>query len=98
MDTNVFRYVVAVVESGSISAASRKLFMSQSALTKQISKLENQLGLKLLERNKTDSAMECVLVATTHRGGGYAGEHTAAFWGRHPEIQLEYLDMSAKRL
>ncbi len=128
MDTNMFRYAVAVAESGSISAAARKLFMSQPALTKQISKLESQLGLKLFERNRTpvvvtsdgavfleyavkfialedemrtmleqgtESALKCVLVATTHRGGDYAGTHTAAFLERHRGIQIEYLDMSA---
>lgn len=52
MDTNVFRYIKVVAESQSISAASRKLFISQPALTKQISRLENQLGVKLFERNK----------------------------------------------
>lgn len=128
MDTNVFRYIKAVAESGSISAASRKLFISQPALTKQISRLENQLGVKLFDRIKTpltvtpsgaifleyalkylelESEMmgrlgqtggveqERVLVATTHRGGGYAGNHTAAFLSRYPGIKLEYLDMSA---
>ena len=128
MDTNVFGYVKSVAECGSISAASRKMFISQPALTKQISRLEHQLGVKLFERKKTPLAVtpsgelflefasrylkmeaelmeslgqtteretERVTVATTHRGGGYVGNHTAAFLTRYQNIQLEYLDMSA---
>ncbi|MCD8122618.1 MAG: LysR family transcriptional regulator [Clostridiales bacterium] len=53
MDTNVYRYVKVIAESESISAASRKLFISQPALTKQIGRLEEQLGIKLFERNKS---------------------------------------------
>lgn len=52
MDTNVIHYVITVAESGSISAAARKLFLSQPALTKQISKLENQIGIRIFDRSK----------------------------------------------
>ena len=37
-----------------------------------------------------------VRVATTHRGGHYAGVHTADFLKCYPETSLEYLDMSAE--
>lgn len=52
MDTNLFRYVIAAAESGSLSAAARSLYISQPALTKQISKLEQQLGQKLFDRTR----------------------------------------------
>ncbi len=129
MDTNIFRYAAAVAESGSISAAARKLFISQPALTKHIGKLENQLGVKLFDRNQSplvptpagilfleyankyleqeqeffkrlrqaqELPQEHLLIATTHRGGGYVGDHTAAFLSLYPSISLEYLDLSAK--
>lgn len=129
MDTNMFRYVKVIAESGSISAASRKLFVSQPALTKQISRLEEHLGVKLFERNKVPLRMteageifvsfaadyleleeklldelqrtqkpkcKSVVVATTARGGSYAGDRTAAFFAKHPDIPLEYLNMSAE--
>ena len=50
MDTDSFRYVIAISESKSISAAARKLFITQPALTKHINKLEKTLGAELLER------------------------------------------------
>lgn len=129
MDTNIFRYAVAVDENGSISAAARKLFISQPALTKHIGKLEIQLGVKLFDRNQSPLvpthagvlfleyankylqqeqefykrlreiegfSKKHLLIATTHRGGGYVGNHTAAFLSLYPDISLEYLDLSAK--
>lgn len=45
------RYFVAIAESSSFSKAAQKLFITQPALSQQISKLEEQLGIKLLERN-----------------------------------------------
>lgn len=53
MDTSIFQYVLTVAECGSISAAARKLFMSQPALTKHISKLEKELGVQLFNRSRT---------------------------------------------
>lgn len=129
MDTNVIHYVITVAESGSISAAARKLFLSQPALTKQISKLESQLGVKLFDRGKSPilltedgavflefaikyaelekdmtkrlgrsaEAEERVLIASTSRGGYYAGARTAPFLDMHHEVRLEYLDMDARR-
>jgi DNA-binding transcriptional LysR family regulator len=41
---------VAVVEEGGMSAASRRLHLSQSALSQTVSALERELGITLLER------------------------------------------------
>ncbi|WP_028300618.1 LysR family transcriptional regulator [Oceanospirillum beijerinckii] len=43
--------VVAVAEQGSFSAAAEQLAMPPSTLSRRVSALENQLGLRLLERN-----------------------------------------------
>lgn len=43
-------YFIAVVQEGSFSAASRKLFLSQANLSKQVSLLETELGVKLFDR------------------------------------------------
>lgn len=52
MDTSLYRYVIAAAEAGSFSAAARNLYISQPALTKQIGKLEAQLGQKLFVRTR----------------------------------------------
>src|SRR6202012_5144930 len=44
---------VAVVEEGGMSAASRRLHVSQSALSQTVSALERELGVMLLERAST---------------------------------------------
>lgn len=130
MDTNVFRYVLEVDKCKNITLAAKHLFISQPALTKQLSKLEKELGFQLFDRAHTpitttpqgelfldfarryqeleqdfqnDIALSRhtpavpVRIATTHRGGGYAGIHTAAFMAAYPNIFLEYLDTSARK-
>jgi LysR family tcuABC transcriptional regulator len=50
MDTRQLKYFVQIVESGSLSKASRQLFIVQPALSKQISRLEDEVGKPLLLR------------------------------------------------
>jgi DNA-binding transcriptional LysR family regulator len=44
---------VAVVEEGGMSAAARRLHVSQSALSQTITNLEREVGVKLLVRSST---------------------------------------------
>lgn len=53
MDTMICKYMLTLAESESISAAARKLFISQPALTKTLGRLEEQLGCKLIKRGRT---------------------------------------------
>jgi DNA-binding transcriptional LysR family regulator len=46
-----FRYFIAVAESGSVAAASRMLAIAQSAVTKSMQELEDELGQALFERS-----------------------------------------------
>ena len=45
------RYFTQIVESGSLSKASRQLFIAQPALSQQLSKLEGEIGKALLNRS-----------------------------------------------
>jgi DNA-binding transcriptional LysR family regulator len=58
-----FRYFIAVAESGSVAAASRMLAIAQSAVTKSMQELEDELGQRLFER----SSKGIVLTAQGHR-------------------------------
>ena len=53
MDFRELSAFVAVVEEGGMSAASRRLHVSQSALSQTVSALERELGVTLLERTST---------------------------------------------
>lgn len=43
-------YFLSVAEHGNITAAARSLYISQPALSKQITLLEQEIGLPLFER------------------------------------------------
>lgn len=51
MDIRELRYFVQIVESGSLSGASRQLNVAQPALSQQIAKLEDQVGKPLFTRS-----------------------------------------------
>jgi LysR family transcriptional regulator, benzoate and cis,cis-muconate-responsive activator of ben and cat genes len=50
MELRQLRHFVAVAESGNISRAAQKIFLTQPALSRQIKALENEIGQCLLER------------------------------------------------
>lgn len=50
ISTRQLRYFVEIAESGSFSAAAERLFVAQSALSRQIKELETQLQTPLFER------------------------------------------------
>lgn len=51
MELRQLRYLVRVVELGSISRAALDLDLAQSALSQQISRLESELSTRLLQRS-----------------------------------------------
>ncbi|WP_233838481.1 LysR substrate-binding domain-containing protein [Paraburkholderia sp. ZP32-5] len=53
MELRQIKYFVVIVESGSISNAAQRLFIAQSALSRQIADLEAELGSPLLIRTRT---------------------------------------------
>lgn len=53
LNINMIRNFVEVAEMGNITNAAEKLYITQPTLSRQISSLENTLGVTLLERMKT---------------------------------------------
>ncbi len=52
MEMRQIRYFVAVAEEGNFSAASRRLYVSQPPITRQIQQLESELGVELFLRHR----------------------------------------------
>jgi len=52
VDTRLLRYFSAVAREGNLSRAAEGLFVSQPALTKQVRRLESQLGVRLFTRSR----------------------------------------------
>ncbi|MFJ6054834.1 LysR family transcriptional regulator [Streptomyces sp. NPDC092307] len=53
VDTRLLRYFAAVAQEGSLTGAARQLFVSQPALTKQIRRLEDAIGVPLFARSRS---------------------------------------------
>jgi len=51
LDLRQLRYFAHIIECGSLSKASRQLFIAQPALSQQLSKLEDEVGKPLLNRS-----------------------------------------------
>jgi DNA-binding transcriptional LysR family regulator len=57
MELQQLRYFVTVAESGKFTTAARDLHVAQPSVSKQVRKLEAELGAVLLERRKTGIAL-----------------------------------------
>ncbi|MGI6764291.1 MAG: LysR family transcriptional regulator [Anaerovoracaceae bacterium] len=51
MNYSKYQYIIKVAEHQSITKAAKELYISQPALTKYINNLEEELGIKLFDRN-----------------------------------------------
>lgn len=54
MDTRYLEYVLAIAEYKTISKAAQKLYISQPTLSLFLSNLENEIGLQLFQRKRTE--------------------------------------------
>lgn len=57
MTLKQLRYLIAIAEAGSFSAAARRAYIAQPALSRQISLLESELELQLLDRQHDGVAL-----------------------------------------
>ena len=50
-----FKYIVAIAEAGTFTAAAIRLPLAQSALSRQISEMEDALGVHIFDRSRGGS-------------------------------------------
>ena len=53
MTLQQLKYIIKIVETGSISAAAKEMFVSQPSLSKAVMELEDELKITLFIREKT---------------------------------------------
>lgn len=59
MQTDSLRYFIALAHTGSFYKAARKVFISQQGLNKAVSAIEDELGVKLVERGPRGVRLTC---------------------------------------
>jgi DNA-binding transcriptional LysR family regulator len=52
LDFRLLKYIVAIAEAGTFTAAAARLHLSQSALSTQVRTLEDNLGIKIFDRER----------------------------------------------
>lgn len=53
MDVQQLRVLVAIIEEGSFTAAARRLYLTQSGVSRALSSLEAEIGMAVLERSRS---------------------------------------------
>lgn len=59
MNFKILEYIVAIAETGNVTKAAERLFISQSGLNQQLIKLETELGTPLFHRSKRNAPDSC---------------------------------------
>ncbi|WP_341675608.1 LysR family transcriptional regulator [Niveibacterium sp. SC-1] len=87
-DLTQLRTLVAVADTGSLSAAARVVFLSQSSVSEQLKKLEERAGQQLLDRSKSG----CVATPAGEKLLGYARRMLALSEAALEDLQGRSLD------
>lgn len=57
MDIKIFEYLIAIAEEKSISRAAERFYLSQSSLSRHLSKMETQIGARLFQRQHNEMSL-----------------------------------------
>jgi DNA-binding transcriptional LysR family regulator len=103
MSIDRFRAFLAILEEGSLNAASARLRISQPALSRQMQGLEHELGGPLLERSATGVRPTAAGNALARRMRGVIADYDAAVaeahqiaLGQSEQLRVGYLASSAQ--
>lgn len=99
IDLQVLRSFLVVAEEHNVSAAARRLFVSQPALSGQVRRLERNVGLKLFERGATgvtltDAGRAFLPYAEQAIAAVETGVAEAAATTGHGVLRIDVLDLA----
>ena len=86
-DLNLTRVFVAIYEAGSLTAAGRRLFVTQSAISQSLARLRRELGDPLFERTSQGmrpTALAEAIYPQLHEGVSVIDRTLAAVTGFDP--------------
>jgi DNA-binding transcriptional LysR family regulator len=83
-----FQYFLAVKKAGSIRGAANELMISQQALSEQIRRLENELGVKLIAATKPATLTPC---------GERFADYAASMLQQKRQLERELAELSGKQ-
>lgn len=90
MTIDDMRYILKIAEQGSFTKAARALFITQPTLSQRLQKVENELGIRLFERNRFGE------VTPTKAGRLFCAEcgHILSHWQR---LQEDLQDLKGRK-
>jgi DNA-binding transcriptional LysR family regulator len=83
-----FQYFLAVAKAGSIRSAAKELLISQQALSEQIRRLENELGVKLIAATRPATLTDC---------GEHFARYAASMLQQKRQLEQELAEISGKQ-
>ena len=89
MTLQQLKYVITIAETGSMSKAAEKLFMSQPSLTSAVKDLEKELGLSLFYRSSKG-------VTLTQEGARFL-PYARAVEGQYLNLMVEFVSREKRR-
>jgi molybdenum-dependent DNA-binding transcriptional regulator ModE len=88
MNFTSFQYFLAVKKAGSIRGAANELMISQQALSEQIRRLENELGVKLIAATKPATLTAC---------GEHFADYAASMLQQKRQLERELAELSGQQ-
>lgn len=92
------KYFISIVEKGNFTEAAEENYISQSAISQQIQSLENELGYKLLNREKRTFTLTSAGKYIYHQSKNIVENiENMQEKAKYPKYHgLNYLDMTAE--
>lgn len=98
MDIRLLTYYLKVAQVGNITKAAQQLHITQPTLSRQLTKLEEEVGAQLLTRSQHHLALTEAGVTFERRAKQILSllattkKELQAFQAKHPQVQFEFYD------